>query len=221
MHVFLVSDFSALSNEHNLLNKLFDEGLEVFHLRKKEYSLTQMMQYLDAIPEQFHHKIVLHSHFQLLAYYNLKGSHFNKQYPLKKFRKEATPELLNTVLSKHTSCSVHSLVDIQKLDHNYDYVFISPVFDSISNRGYNAKIKIKSFQKFLDFPDRQVKVIALGGIKDENIPLACCANFDGVALLGHIWNDYAMNKSVDAAEKKFKEIVRLSQIHAIVNKAML
>lgn len=110
------------------------------------------------------------------------------------------------VNSKHISISVHSLTDILRLNHSYNYVFISPVFDSISNRGYNAKIKIKTFQKFLETPNRNVKVIALGGIKEENIPLAYATGFDGVAMLGYIWNDYAQNKNVGQGVNRFKKI---------------
>jgi|LauGreDrversion4_2_1035121.scaffolds.fasta_scaffold391548_2 thiamine-phosphate pyrophosphorylase len=212
MELILVSDFSPIVNEHQLLNQLFSNGLEVFHLRKRDYTLQQMMDYIQAIPAEFHPRIVIHSHFQLLSYFNLKGVHFNKQYTLQHFKNEASEDLYNLVSLKHISLSVHSLNDILKLDREYNYVFISPVFDSISNRGYNAKIKIKTFQKFLETRNRKVKVIALGGIKEENIPLAFATGFDGVAMLGYIWNEFAQNKNVDLGIERFKQIQRLLKL---------
>ena len=88
MELILVSDFSPIVNEHQLLNQLFSNGLEVFHLRKRDYTLQQMMDYIQAIPAEFHPRIVIHSHFQLLSYFNLKGVHFNKQYTLQHFKNE-------------------------------------------------------------------------------------------------------------------------------------
>lgn len=212
MELILVSDFSPIVNEHLLLNQLFINGLEVFHLRKRDYTLQQMMDYIQAIPAVYHPKIVIHSHFQLLSYFDLKGVHFSKQYTLEHFKNESSEELWNLVCKKHISLSVHSLNDILKLEQVYNYVFISPVFDSISNRGYNAKIKIKTFQKFLETPNRKVKVIALGGIKEDNIPLAFATGFDGVAMLGYIWNEFAQNKNVDLGIERFKQIQRLLKL---------
>jgi thiamine-phosphate pyrophosphorylase len=133
MELILVSDFSTIINEHQLLNQLFINGLEVFHLRKRDYTLQQMMDYIQAIPAEYHPKIVIHSHFQLLSYFNLKGIHFNKQFTFEHFKKEASEDLFNLINNKHISISVHSLNDILKLDWPNNYVFISPVFDNVSS----------------------------------------------------------------------------------------
>ena len=93
MELILVSDFSPIVNEHLLLNQLFINGLEVFHLRKRDYTLQQMMDYIQAIPAVYHPKIVIHSHFQLLSYFDLKGVHFSKQYTLEHFKNESSEEL--------------------------------------------------------------------------------------------------------------------------------
>ena len=117
MELILVSDFSPIVNEHLLLNQLFINGLEVFHLRKRDYTLQQMMDYIQAIPAVYHPKIVIHSHFQLLSYFDLKGVHFSKQYTLEHFKNESSEELWNLVCKKHISLSVHSLNDILKLEN--------------------------------------------------------------------------------------------------------
>lgn len=60
MELILVSDFCKITNEHLLLNELFNNGLEIFHLRKRDYSLQQMIDYLHLIPEKYHSRIVIH-----------------------------------------------------------------------------------------------------------------------------------------------------------------
>jgi thiamine-phosphate pyrophosphorylase len=64
------------------------------------------------------------------------------------------------------------------------YVFISPVWNSISKPGYEGKNL--SPEEFNLNP--QTLKIALGGIKTENVEQTFLRGYDGIAVCGYVWN---------------------------------
>ena len=87
------------------------------------------------------------------------------------------------------SYSAHGFTEVQHLPFHTDYVFLSPVFDSISKKGYRAGFDDPEILKAF-LANSQQKIIALGGINQERIQTCNELGFDGYAMLGHIWNKY-------------------------------
>jgi len=94
-----------------------------------------------------------------------------------------------TVLHYQFKGSCHSFEEVEKLDGEKEYCFLSPIFDSISKQGYKAKFEKVELKEFLK-KDREIKVIALGGIIEENYSEVLSLGFDGGAFLGSVWNKY-------------------------------
>ena len=68
-----------------------------------------------------------------------------------------------------------------------DYVFLSPIFDSISKRGYRSQFSLTELQKAAAEGIIDSKVVALGGITKDKLPLLQSLHFGGAAMLGAIW----------------------------------
>lgn len=83
------------------------------------------------------------------------------------------------------SVSCHSFEEIDALPFEPNYVFLSPVFDSISKPGYPSAFAPEYLKENLQ--KRRVPVIALGGITAEKVAECRKMGFRGVALLGHVW----------------------------------
>jgi len=181
MKLILISNPFNLNNEHLLLSSLFENGLEYFHLRKPDHSYEELKGYLERIPQQYHNKIVLHSHHQLANEYNVKGIHFTQKIPYTK------NEELNNRSGLQKSISCHTIDELKNLDQVFDYAFISPVFESISKPGYTASFQLSELKEYLINKTKKVELIALGGVKEETIPKAVDMGFDGVAVLGAMW----------------------------------
>jgi thiamine-phosphate pyrophosphorylase len=82
------------------------------------------------------------------------------------------------------SASYHNLKAVEKLRDVYDYVFLSPVFESIS-KTQRKPLRHARIQDSLRIT--KARVVALGGV-DESKILACRdMGFYGVALLGSVW----------------------------------
>jgi len=197
--IIVISNPIAIADEQAIIQQLFDEGLEIFHIRKKEFSENEMRTFIEQIPEKYFCKIVLHSHYNLAKEYNLKGIHVDIDFK---------SELSNGTLS----VSFHSLDEIEKFDRKFDYGFLSPVFDSISKEGYKSKFDFSALKTYL--VNRKVVnngtgkglLIALGGIDENKIEKVKELGFSGIALLGAIWqSEYPLEKFKRIKEKWLKQ----------------
>ena len=176
MKWIIITSPEFLSGEAIFIDKLFSQGLDLLHLRKPEASLEAYKQLLLQIPEQWHSRIVLHEHFELAEEYKLHGIHLNR-------RCSQAPNAYHESIS----CSCHTIEEVITQKDSKDYVFLSPIFDSISKVGYHAAFSPTSLKQAAIENIIDEKVIALGGITAKNIPLVKEWHFGGVALLGDIW----------------------------------
>lgn len=178
MELIVIAKPTIFKEECLLVNQLFEAGLQVFHLRKENADEAGYRKIVEGILPEYHPRIALH-HFHTLANdYNINRIHHTES-----FRKSITP---NTQPQKHIwSTSIHQLSDIDCI-RPYRYSFYGPVFNSLSKPGYMGVIPA-GFH--LNEPNSNTKLIALGGIGLNQIDQVKEMNFDGIALLGSIWND--------------------------------
>ena len=176
MKWIIITSPEFLSGEAIFIDKLFSQGLDLLHLRKPEASLEAYKRLLLQIPKHWYSRIVLHEHFALAEKFGLHGIHLNR-------RCSQVPDSFRGSIS----CSCHTLEEVKKQKASKDYVFLSPIFDSISKVGYHAASSPTSLKQAAIENVIDEKVIALGGITANNIPLVKEWHFGGVALLGDIW----------------------------------
>ena len=86
------------------------------------------------------------------------------------------------------SASLHTLAAIPPAGPPclYSYAFLSPIFDSISKQGYVAAFDAADLAAALGAP-RECDLIALGGVTPATARAALGLGFDGVAVLGAVW----------------------------------
>lgn len=63
MKLIVISSPSAVPNEHEIINSLFEEGLEVFHIHKPDFSKEQIKDFIQKISSKYHSRIAQHSDF--------------------------------------------------------------------------------------------------------------------------------------------------------------
>jgi len=184
MKLILISSPTDINEEIETIHSLFEKGLDCFHLRKPEKTEKEFEDYIRKINPKYYKRIVIHSQYHLLSKYNLKGMHI----PEALIKVEQIKDLQKAVKKRGlcVSVSVHSIDTIYQCK-SYDYVFLSPVFDSISKEGYSSRIDLNAFMQKKEASIFQTQVIGLGGVSKENITLISDAGLDGAALLGSIW----------------------------------
>lgn len=168
--------------EADALNALFDAGLEILHLRKPHATLARMKQLLNGIRTEYHARIVTHECFELADEYGLKGIHLNGRNP-------EPPQ----GFTRHISCSCHSLPEVVRKKESCQYVFLSPIYNSISKEGYAAAFTPQSLREAADKGIIDHRVMALGGITLSHLPRVKALGFGGAAVLGDLWQQAGTN----------------------------
>jgi len=189
MKLIVLTAPEGYKEEALVLRQLLDSGLETLHVRKPSFSKEQMEGYIKLIPPQFYNRIVLHSHHHLIERYNFKGIHLTGDF-IRSVDDHSLKELIQVLKKRRMTVSrpMHTLEELVQNKLNYDYVFLSPLFNSISKANYPSTLSLASIELVMENYLSSVKVIGLGGIDEQSIPSAMKTGIHGVALLGAIWN---------------------------------
>jgi len=179
MKLIVITTPAFFVEEDKILTTLFEEGLDYLHLRKPDTAPMFSERLLTLIPGQYHKRIVTHDHFYLKEEFNLMGIHLNHRNP-------TPPENYKG----HISCSCHSIEEVKRRKGSCNYVFMSPIFDSISKQHYLSTYSAEDIRKATKEGVIDKRVIALGGIDAENILLIKDYGFGGAAILGDLWNRF-------------------------------
>ena len=188
-----------IDNEIELINQLLqDDDIDYFHLRKPDFDAHQLKAFVQQIDESLHYKIVIHSHYHLITEFDLAGINLNKKALNQlEFSDEVNQCHIQPLVVKNrkvevnrvqpyvVSYSAHSIDEINNLPFETTYVFLSPVFDSISKSNYLSAFNLDDLKDKL--PTINTKVIALGGVKKEHFKQLKLIGFDGYARLGDYW----------------------------------
>ena len=196
MKIIVISHPEMLEGESALVNALFDEGLEIFHLRKPAIGIEAVRDFLKQIKLVYRERIALHQHHELANEFAMKRLHFPEAY-----RRLLNNDELSTLgeYGYILSSSLHRLDDIEEVKL-FDYSFFGPVFKSISKPDYQHDLICSDT---LIESNKQFNLIALGGVQDDSLNYLKSLGFNGAAFLGFIW------QNPENAMLQFKKIKEL------------
>lgn len=196
--LIVISPSTHLKNELRDISALFSAGLKIFHIRKPGLSKSELRDYIQGIPKKYHKRLVIHSHYVLLKEFDLRGIHLPE-----KNRKKKLPDSFDSK-KHHVSASFHAMVDVERNKRKYDYIFLSPVFNSLSKKNYKSAFAKEDLIPFLK---AHKNVVALGGIEPGTLLTANILRFKGAATLGFIWESKDPVKAYRQLASKIKQPV--------------
>jgi thiamine-phosphate pyrophosphorylase len=169
------------------LAQLFTDNLQRLHVRKPGWSRAELADYVQAIAPQYRSRLVLHSHYDLAQEYGLGGIHLTEAAR----RAPGLARLLRGLGGLSVSASLHTLADVQQHRRRYNYVTLSPIFNSISKEDYLSSFDLAQVRAMLHKlaarPGYRPQVLALGGVEAANVASVRQMGFAGAAVLGSIW----------------------------------
>lgn len=172
------------------IQTILDYGWDSVQLRMPSATLKDMRNLIEKIPQKYHGRLWLHGHFELVNEFNLGGLQLNKRCPL-------APTNYRGKLAK--SChSVEEVLDAAT-EKRYERVTLSPIFDSVSKKGYNGRFSEYELEG-LDEAD-SLKIIALGGITPEKTAIISRLPFSGYAVLGYLYEAKDINELKQRLQK--------------------
>jgi thiamine-phosphate pyrophosphorylase len=175
MRLIVVTSSEYIDKEAEKINALFKAGMEILHIRKPNSSKKEYINLIKGIEKKYYPQIKIHEFFELTDSCDFLGIHLNKRNPV---------YLGNKNINISKSC--HSIEELNTIEE-YDYVFLSPIFDSISKQGYCSNFSDEDLAKASMEKKINKKVIALGGINQATLSVVKKYAFGGVAVLGCIW----------------------------------
>ena len=205
MKIVVISQSKVIENEHQIIQQLFEAGLGTLHVRKPRFRTKQLIEYLEKIPHQFHNRIIIHSHHNLASKYNLQGVHYTRLHLEPNFRNWWREKKLSFIKRKLVrTCSHNKLASLyDQSEIAYDYVFLSPIFDSITGKyqsGFYEDAIKAAVQK------TGLKIVARGGIDVTRVEKVNELGLDGLALYSCLWN------SKDPLQEFLKVIHRCQEL---------
>jgi len=191
--------------EADCMEALLSAGLGRLHLRKPEATAEELETLLGLLAPRWAERLVLHGpkSRELALRYGVPNVHGAVAYrrsdadgPTGYSGGGPAVDASGLVLST----SVHGWEEFSRLPQGLAYAFISPLFDSISKRGYRANTGL------LKRPDGELPCmpVGLGGVSGQTIGLLLEHGWKGAAVLGWIW------------EERGQEVRRLEQLQKII-----
>ncbi|WP_379023134.1 thiamine phosphate synthase [Parapedobacter deserti] len=174
MQLTVITREDFFKREADIINGLFQTGLTDLHLRKPGASVYEMRTLLRAIDTGFHKQIIIHGHDVLYREFGLLGVHLRLDILLEKRRMQDI---------RLISCSTHTPAEVAAVAGLADRAFISPVFNSISKKGYRSNAALLAVPK----PEGKTRWVALGGITPARLHAVHRHGYRNAALLGYIW----------------------------------
>ena len=182
MKIIAITVPKMIDEDAYLISNLLKMGIHSIHLRKPEATINECRQLLTKLTDAERAKIIIHDYPELYTEFSLKGIHINKNIT-------SLPDGYNGF--KTRSC--HSFEEIERYKTEYDYLFLSPIFDSISKVGYKSGFTKEELLKASTSGIIDHKVIALGGVTLDMLPYFRELNFGGIAMIGGIYNTNIIN----------------------------
>jgi len=207
MKVVVVSPEKELAEEQGMVQEMFRLGLRNYHVRKPKYSTDKLRSYLSKFDERYLDRIVIHTHHELATQFKVKGIHLTERHRKKKaFRTWLTMKWVKFRRPDiQVTTSFHVIQSITR-NHNpeYRYVFLNPIFESISKIGYKSTFNDDSLREALK--KTKYKVLAMGGVTFDNIDRVIDFGFHGFGLVGTLWQNENPVKEFQRITEKCKEL---------------
>lgn len=167
------------AGEADAIARLLDRGdIDMLHLRKPGATKNDMERLISEIPQEWHSRLVIHDHPLLAERYGLYGIHLNSRFP-------TPPQGWRGSVSR----SCHSLKELTEWKPLCNYVSLSPIFDSISKRGYTSAFTAKEIAQAVSEGIIDSKVYALGGVTFDRLAEVKDMGFGGAMILGDAWRE--------------------------------
>ncbi|WP_044401811.1 thiamine phosphate synthase [Lacinutrix sp. Hel_I_90] len=178
--IVVIAPEQDVRDEILILNQLFEAGLEYYHLRKPEKNYLEHCTYLSQVDSKYHNRIVVHYFHELINEFNLKGIHFQEQKRRDNIDNPGRYFKALNMFGKTISSSFHELEELATCEFEFDYHLLSPVFSSVSKKGYEGR--------GFDVNHIDKRIIGMGGVTTSNLAEFIKLGYKGVGVLGGVWN---------------------------------
>ncbi len=187
MKVVVMSSPKEEPNEIVEVIRMFEAGLDYFHIRKPRLSKRKLQEYIKTFPPKYRKQLVIHSYHALARQFKLGGIHLSRRH-----RKRGWVYKIKLLLRRKTQKDLvvtrtfHKLTALTNDKRKYTYAFLSPVFDSITHNTLSGGFSKRAL--LIMIPQAKQPIYAMGGVNADRLEDVKELGFEGAVLLGSVWN---------------------------------
>jgi thiamine-phosphate pyrophosphorylase len=186
--IFLISS-GALTDENfressghivDKFSRAARSGVDFIQIREKKISGKNLSELVRTVMREVSDascKIVVNERFDVAIIAGAHGVHLTSTSIPAEIVRSNVPD--GFIIGKST----HSVSEIGRSKSSVDYFFFSPIFDTPSKTGVIVSKGVSALKSAVDFAS-PVPVIALGGIRIENVKEVLASGVAGVAGIG-------------------------------------
>jgi len=190
MKTIVYTPANNLENEVEIITQLLDNGADYLYIYKPELDDFSLVDFVESIPEKYWKQCISTS-LIITKEFDLGGYHFIRDIVQKNelYNEKILAWLKET--NKISSVTAHNVDELKKYAVNFNHVVVSPLFPSISKENYSYDWNMEELQSTVSSRLLTVdcKLFAVGGVDETKIPIVKKLNFDGIGLLGALWNN--------------------------------
>ncbi len=186
MKLILLTSPNFFIEEDKILTTLFEEGLDQLHLRKPGSEPVYCERLLTLIPSQYHNRIITYDHFYLRDEFDLMGIHLSQG-------DTKAPQGYKGNITR----TGYSLEEIKAYKQSSLYVCMDCIYPSVSEPGRNPLYTTDELKDAVRQGIIDRKVMALGGVKLENLEEIKDLGFGGAVVRGDLWNRFDIHSGYD------------------------
>ena len=186
MKLILLTSPNFFIEEDKILTTLFEEALDQLHLRKPDSEPVYCERLLSLIPSEYHSRIITYEHFYLRDEFDLMGIHLSND--------TITPP---TDYHGNITRTAYTLEQIKEYKQNSLYVCMDCVYPSVSEPNQKQLYTLDEMRDAVRQGVIDRKVMALGGVKLENLQEIKELGFGGAVVRGDLWNRFDIHSGFD------------------------
>jgi thiamine-phosphate pyrophosphorylase len=198
LKVYLITDLSQTPPEKHLaiIESALKGGIKDLQLREKDMPLDDLLSLaivLRQMTKRYEARLYINDRLDIALMVEADGVHLPESGLPANEIKGRYPHLLVGV-------STHSIEGVVKAKENgADFVTFGPVFDTPSKKKYGSPQGLDRTKEVAG--KTNLPVLALGGIKLDNIPSVLETGVHGVGLISGIWN----NSNIENVSHKYMQ----------------
>jgi thiamine monophosphate synthase len=185
MKLTVITNPYELKFETERINQMFSEGLDELHIRKPKCSVETMIKFIESIDREYHHKIVLHSHFSLVNKYAIHKIHLSHDWSHSIVANWYLDYVVLRGKKVSKSMTIANCSLLYKPIKGINELTLGPVFTRTSYITSNQQIASDEIEKSLRHS--KLPVTALGGVTSQTLEFFKKIGFKGIAIQSGVW----------------------------------
>ena len=185
MKLVVISNPYELKFETERINQMFREGLDELHVRRPKCDMATMKKFIKEIDSDFHHKIVLHSHYSLVNTFDIHMIHLPHNWASNAIKTLFLDYLILRGKKVRKSMTIGGCKSLYKPIKGIHELVLGPIFARASYTINNQQIETTKLEKALRHS--KLPVIGLGGVSSQTLEFFKNVGFDGIAMQSGVW----------------------------------